>query len=292
MNEVKRTFVIGEEWLYYKIYAGPKTCERIILETIGPITRIFMDDKSIEKWFFIRYSDPDYHLRVRFKCTKLEDTFGLIRELSRSMSTMVNEDLIHRIQIDTYHREIERYGKDTIHLFEQLFFFDSQMVIQFFSNSPNIEIHDDRWLFGAKSINCILQLFGYSLKEKLSFTKGVLRSFGEEFRFDKRFKKQLRNKYQRNRLILEEFLTFQEEQNNRNRSFRNIIDIYSQDADNIILSITSITDASLLDSRIQSYLHMFLNRLFRSKNRLQEFVLYFMMERHYQALNGKYKSKL
>lgn len=68
-NKTQKTFTIGSEWMYYKIYCGVKTADDIMLKVIQPICKQLLQEQSIDKWFFIRYSDPDAHLRVRFHLT-------------------------------------------------------------------------------------------------------------------------------------------------------------------------------------------------------------------------------
>ncbi len=58
----KRSFIPGSEWIYYKIYCGVKTADKILTETIKPLVEQLKMLNLIEKWFFIRYSDPDTHI--------------------------------------------------------------------------------------------------------------------------------------------------------------------------------------------------------------------------------------
>ena len=71
MTQVKRSFIIGSEWVYYKIYTGPKTADSILVDFIKPIVDQLLKDGIIKMWFFIRYADPEFHLRVRFQITNL-----------------------------------------------------------------------------------------------------------------------------------------------------------------------------------------------------------------------------
>jgi hypothetical protein len=36
-NEIQRTFILGDRWLYYKIYTGPKTCDAVLTEIIKAV---------------------------------------------------------------------------------------------------------------------------------------------------------------------------------------------------------------------------------------------------------------
>lgn len=39
---LKRTFFIGDEWLYYKVYCGVKTADIILAEVVKPLTEEFI----------------------------------------------------------------------------------------------------------------------------------------------------------------------------------------------------------------------------------------------------------
>ncbi|HBX51207.1 MAG: hypothetical protein A2275_06955 [Bacteroidetes bacterium RIFOXYA12_FULL_35_11] len=63
--QTSRYFIPGSEWLYYKIYCGPKTADTIIENVFLPVSSKLFENSLIKKWFFIRYSDSDLHLRFR-----------------------------------------------------------------------------------------------------------------------------------------------------------------------------------------------------------------------------------
>jgi len=286
MKEVQRTFIVGGEWIYYKIYAGPKTCEQILSKIIRPVSKKLIEEKLCDKWFFIRYNDPEYHLRVRYHSNKLDAFHSIIKNLHTPLNSFIQNDLVHKIQLDTYNRELERYGSKNIELFEELFFFDSEMVLNYLLHSSEIEKEEDRWVFGAMAVNSILELFGYNFDAKLLLTEELMTSFGKEFNVDKNFKKELKEKYSNNKELLQEYLLHSEEVNNKKKALNILLKDYSKNAKNIVDAITKDSNNTELENQIKSYLHMFLNRLFRSKNRLQEFVLYFMLYRHYLAMKN------
>ena len=50
---MKRKFIIGDEWIYFKIYTGLKTADKILIETISPLVQHLFENKRIDKFFFI-----------------------------------------------------------------------------------------------------------------------------------------------------------------------------------------------------------------------------------------------
>ncbi len=150
---IQRTFIPGENWLYFKIYSGPKTADTILAEDIKPLVEKMSSVNIINKWFFIRYSDPKLHIRVRFYLSKTDYLNHVISLMNSSMKPYVQNNLIWKIQLDTYEREIERYGENTIDLIENLFCYDSNMHLDLLSSLYGDEGETTRWLFGLKAID-------------------------------------------------------------------------------------------------------------------------------------------
>src|SRR5690606_10165396 len=65
-STIKRTFQPGSEWAYIKIYSGVMECERLLRDQIPRLITDIKKAGIMEKWFFIRYHDPDPHIRLRF----------------------------------------------------------------------------------------------------------------------------------------------------------------------------------------------------------------------------------
>jgi len=150
---MKRSFILGDEWLYYKLYCGKRTAELILVDCIKPLTESLVVDGLIDQWFFIRYADPKPHIRIRFHCSQISKLGTIIDTIHKSIATYVENDLIWKVQTDTYNREIERYGELTMIGSEDMFFYDSSTSI----NALNlIEDEELLFLFVLKSIDALL----------------------------------------------------------------------------------------------------------------------------------------
>ncbi len=293
MSNTKRSFIIGSEWLYYKIYTGPKTSDLVLTNIIKPVAETLLKNKSIDKWFFIRYSDPKPHIRVRFHYTNPTSVAEIINTLYEPIKEYIEEDLVWKVQIDTYQREIERYGVKTIEQSEALFFYDSRMIIDFLDMVEGDEGEELRWLFGIRAIDTLLSDFGYDDDRKLTLLEGLKMGFGAEFGMNKFLKKQLDKKFRDEKDKINEFLVFERKDNSDYAPILDILDQKSDDSKTAVKSILSIANAYEIDSLMGSYIHMLMNRLFRSKNRLHEMVLYDLLYRTYKVAWGirKFKQK-
>jgi hypothetical protein len=62
---VVRRFPPGSEWLYAKLYTGAATADQVLRQVVRPVTEAALRCGAADGWFFIRYGDPDWHLRLR-----------------------------------------------------------------------------------------------------------------------------------------------------------------------------------------------------------------------------------
>lgn len=80
-----RDFYPGDEWVFFKLYGGIAICDKILFTHVLPLTNFLESEGTIDKWFFIRYSDPEFHLRIRLhtKDRKKFDLYGWISLMSQ-----------------------------------------------------------------------------------------------------------------------------------------------------------------------------------------------------------------
>jgi len=283
---MKRTFIVGEEWLYYKLYCGDRTADIVLTEAIKPLTERLLDAGLISQWFFIRYSDPKNHLRIRFHCTDTAKIGIIIEAISDVLDYYVRCDLIWKVQIDTYQRELERYGEETILEAEQLFFHDSVTCVGALNL---IEEEELLFLFVLKSIDYLLIDFNFDIKEKINFVKKNKMLFQEEFKADKNLKKQLYKKYDTLQVQVEIFLS--ETLDSKFAPLQNLLDLKSKQnrpLKNIILKHPANGNLQpSLTKLLSSYIHMMVNRVFRDKQRLHELLCYDFLSRYYQGIEAK-----
>lgn len=295
INLVKRTFQPGSEWHYIKIYCGVKTADKVLTEILMPIIENLVEEAIIAKWFFIRYADPDHHIRIRFSGV---GTFyaEVTERLNKALAPYLQNHLIWKIQTDTYTRELERYGAENTENSETLFFYDSMATVQILSLLEGDEGDTLRWQFALKGVDEFLNSFDLSLSEKKELMAIISSNFSKEFNADNsETKKQLGSKYRDIRSKVD--LAMQTELNEEHE-FYPIWKIFRGRSENLagcIAHINQLYESNKLSVHksdlIASYLHMFLNRFLRSKQRLQEMVIYDMLHQHYKSLLARQSVK-
>lgn len=279
---MKRKFIIGDEWIYFKIYTGIKTADKILIETIDPLSHLLFNKKIIDKFFFIRYYDPEFHLRIRFKI--LDNKIGdLITIFNNSVKNLFDEGLIWKIQIDTYNRELERYGSHLIENAESIFTIDSISTIK----ALNFIKEDDnlRWLWGLASLDSYLNLFEYTLEDKILFIKLMKDFFSKEININHNLNRQLSLKYRNHKKEIENIL----DSNKLPNELKRILDLRTKKIISDVAIIKSNLSKIDYDNVVGSYLHMTINRLFRSKNRENEFAIYCMLSYYLESIKARLK---
>ena len=261
IENVQRTFVIGDKWLYYKIYCGVKTTDTLLLEVIKPLTEQLIEEKIIDKWFFIRYSDPEPHVRFRVQCIDIKNIGAVIKKMKNLLQPYMNSNQVWDVALATYKRELERYGTNTIEDAELFFYYDSLMMLQIIKNSKDDET---RFLTLFKWLEKILLLFKFEDMGLLSFLERMQEQFKEEFSVDKRVRKELSNTYRKLAPAL-----FDKEDTNAPRIYNP-----TETVERFLMLKKEQKLEVSLDNVVASFIHMSVNRCFRSKQRLYEMMLY------------------
>ncbi len=284
---MQRTFIIGDKWLYLKLYTGLKTADAIIAELIGSLSNSLIAQGLADKWFFLRYNDPQFHLRWRISITDPEKIGTIITRVNKAIVPYLDNDMIYKVQAETYKREIERYGSNSIGIMEQLFWHNSMLVCNYLSQTKDSEDEKNRWLFSMRAIDSFLNLFNYELDQKLRLLTIMANSYGKEFNIDSALISQLSDRYRANKKDIFNFMSLTFDDANAYEALLKVqhqFNIRSTKGVNEILKLENDKQLAVsVDNLLISYIHMFMNRLFRSKQRLHEMVIYGFLFRYYRS---------
>ena len=282
---IVRSFSIGSEWLYYKLYCGVKSADKLLIEVIQPFVNKLLEEKLIDKWFFIRYADPDAHLRVRFHIPKEENLGKVIRLFGNQIDFYHKSKVIWKVQADTYQREVERYGANTMELSEDMFYFNSAYIAEILGYLyKNRSGENLRWMLGIVSIDRLLGCFNYSIDKRKKFTETLKENFFNEFGAGRSLKRQLDKKY---RIYDTKVNKMLETGETLDPTLKQIILKNVNRISPIVEQIFEIKKRNKLeistDELLSSYIHMMINRLIGSDQRLHEMVIYDFLWRQYRS---------
>lgn len=160
----------GSDWLFMKLYAGPDLHESLLTGPVRSLVEEVCVRHLADDWFFIRYQDPDPHIRLRFQGDPDVLTSQLLPALSVWSSKLISDGSCLKITFDTYDREIERYGgQEGVEVAEALFGADSRAVIQLLALLHQQQGGIDRTLLAVLSADRLLAALGLSPAERLAW---------------------------------------------------------------------------------------------------------------------------
>jgi lantibiotic biosynthesis protein len=166
-------FSPGGEWLYAKIYASPRNLDRILVEAVAPAIRALKQTNLAKHWFFIRYWDPQPHLRVRLHGPPQRMRSEAWRNLEQALRPYLDRGDIRTVQLDTYERETERYGgPEAIQAAEQFFTADSDLAVSLLELDPG-RAADKREQLAVASISFMLNDFGFAMSDRVAWSRTV-----------------------------------------------------------------------------------------------------------------------
>ena len=285
-DQSKRTYILGSEWLYFKIYTGTKTADTILIQSLYSWVNELLYNNIIDKWFFIRYYDPDFHIRLRVHLTACRDFSTIFNNFLKTIEQYVDSGQIWNIQCDTYQQELERYGVNTMSIIEDYFCIDSNAIIHLLQGLVRNNIEKQRWNLSLILIDSFLSAFSFDVIQRKKLLDTMSENFKKEFGMtNHNMKQQLDNKFRINRAAIVEVMQWSN--NTVLTGYLEIVKIRQEAirliAENLIcLERTNELQISL-NSLLISMIHMTMNRLFRSKNRLHELVIYDFLSRYYTS---------
>lgn len=241
-----KSYPPGSEWLYFKLYMGPKAADKLLREKIRPFVQLLKEKGLIQRWFFIRYQDPGFHLRLRFYHGSNRHFYTTITEL---FYTSFGEELttgsLHELQIAHYQPEYHRYPD--MEEAEALFMQDSERILK------RLESDTELYRLETSLTDIHVYLSSLTLQEKVSFCQTHRDAFLQEFGTTLKTK---------------------------------LNALYREHIDWIKDTLNAAPPEKFIPSKpesLASYIHMHVNRNFISEARKYEMLLYHFLYRYYES---------
>lgn len=289
---VRRRFAPGSEWLYAKLYTGNATADQILTEAVAPLVG------DVPAWFFLRYGDPHWHVRLRVHGEPAWLYGELMPRLAAQTGAMLDDGRMWKLQLDTYEREVERYGGATgVALAERLFAADSACVLDILGMLAGDAGMDARWRLALRGIDQLLDDLGLPLAGRLALMRRIRDGFAREHRVDAAvgFQRGLGDKYRKERAALDALLDRSLDADSDLAPGLERLAQRSAASAPIIAELRAAEQQGALTLPIvelaPSYIHMHVNRLIRSAQRAHELVLYDLLARLYEGRLARGRGK-
>ncbi|MGN8072134.1 lantibiotic dehydratase [Mucilaginibacter sp. SG564] len=279
-KKIKREFAPGSEWLYFKIYCSPQVADHLLCDEILPLITT-IEKREVSSWFFIRYQESGYHLRLRLKVNPA-DVGPVMIKLNDQLNASLQAHEIKKLQTDTYAREIERYGADIIELIEDFFCDSSKLIIHFIKARMPFYSHHSLAIINMDEL---LALFMPSIVDQISFLELVSDSFYQEFSGTKALKVDLDLKYRELKNEIQSrlhdpycFKTLKLDKHHHD---------FLQQA-NLLAKKAARFGAERKIALLADMIHMHFNRLFTEDEREQEYIVYHCMLKYKLSVKARF----
>jgi thiopeptide-type bacteriocin biosynthesis protein len=282
-----RRFPPGSEWLYVKLFTGTATADQVLRRAARAVASS-LEAGGADRWFFIRYGDPDWHLRLRVHGAPdrlLHETLPL---LHRVMAPLLEAGQLWRLQLDTYEREVERYGGGAgMLLAERVFHADSDAVVAIAGQLTGDAGAELLWRVALRGIDLLFDDLGLTLEQKRAIAGRARHGYGSELGADRDFQHEVSRRYRIERASVEALLDPHRDPPAELAASLRVLHQRSMALAPVAAELRALTDAGRLSVDIpelaMSLAHMHVNRMLRSAQRAQELVLYELLGRAYSS---------
>lgn len=270
-------------WMFFKLYGCSKRKNELISLLYEKLDFIM---PQLQKYFFINYGDPEYHIRLRLHL-KEDSMSAIFSNISAWFETLKAEGLISKVTIDSYQRETVRYGgPELIEAAEEFFFHNSRFVMKLMHMQRYNKLHMNVEVIGILFFISVLKAFDLADKDKQSFLFSMANQYDyrKEFQDNKKeFMKAVDSSYLTNIILNEsdeKIYKLMSESFEKIKNYANAV--YKFDSEG------KLTNS--IQSIMQSIIHMFCNRFIADNS--WEYKIYALTRHSFYASQGFSKSKL
>jgi len=287
-HRIARRFPPGSEWIYARLYTGTASADMVLSEAVRPLVAEAVRSGAADRWFFIRYSDPDWHIRLRLHGNHRKLVSDVLPAMHELLQPLVKDGLVWRVQLDTYEREVERYGgAEGIELAERIFHADSEACLAVLAQLEGEDGAEARWRLTLRGIDMLLSDLGLDLEARRTLAARARKSLGEEFRSGKSLAIQMGAKFRKERGELERLL---EPAIHEEHPLAPAIEPFRERSTWLapqVEELRSLQSTGRLSVPLTDFaascVHLHVNRMLRSAHRAHELVLYDFLERLYES---------
>lgn len=255
----------GGKWLYFEIYMHSIRANAFLTKTLPHFLRKFT--QQITNWFFIRYNIPSFHIRLRLKTRDNVNLSELINVFYDHLNKDIKTGIISDVQIKPYVRETERYSVDHIERVEKYFEFDSNRAIKLLS----LQYEDPALYFiTIQFLKDVLNQLNLTPQDQLAYAKDIANHFVKEMHIDVQGFKRINEAYKHFQI------------NYTVKTTKVLERSHLVTIDQAIKLLNKIEQGKRMNL-LMDIIHMHINRLFISNQRIHELIIYQGLQKHLQA---------
>ncbi len=185
-----QVFYPGSSWLFLKLYYGgglgshAETRQFIDDDLLGrfvaPLITELEKAGRLAGFHFVRYADPEAHLRLRLQ-PKEGTALALLEQIRERLDAQARAGAFARWEVATYERETDRYGgPELITNAERFFTSDSRLCLRMLAayHKDSIEQETDlQMLLPIRTLNTLYRAFDFDLAARLDCLSKLRRAY-------------------------------------------------------------------------------------------------------------------
>ncbi len=294
-STISRVLPPGSDWLFTRVYVTPAMAEKVLNQVMPDVLGWARSTGELKRWFFIRYDDQGHHVRLRFQGAPAWLREQLFPRLETALKPWVESKIVSRVTLDTYRREVERYGGDEGMLLCEAWFEagseETLTLTQLLPKDSDLEARSWAALIGVNRImSLLLDTDEVRIKALESWRSSIFRENGGGSALETSLSKVGRT----HRALVAQLVSGEEWP----ASLAEVAPTLKGQ-----LAILSPLAASLkkLDAEKRlagslgqvggALMHMHVNRLLRALQRRQEMVIYDLLMRHLKSQQGRTRAR-
>ncbi|MFG2978257.1 lantibiotic dehydratase [Streptomyces sp. NPDC048331] len=161
----------GSDWLYLKLYCSLWQQDEVIAGPLKAFGEFATHSGLCDGWYFVRYADPEPHLRVRFHGKPSALIGPLLEQVCAWAEDLSAGGICTRFSFETYEREVERYGGEAgMRAAEAIFTAESPLVGEMLQASKEGLITASMPDLAVISIDDLLDCLGVDPEERARFS--------------------------------------------------------------------------------------------------------------------------
>lgn len=264
-------------WHYMKLYGGEDYLEGLAAGDLATILRQAHQQGLVKRWFFIRYRDPEFHIRLRLE-GEGQDFNNFVHALQHNLlEPLLRKHELSGYKNDNYLPEYSRYGgRKVMQHVEDIFFNDSVYCLAMIRKARELQSDELVWKAAISGVLDYMKSFRLSPQQVRRFIAEQRRAFLSEMQIEKTQFDALGTLYKKHRRYLETIVSGPENaaphiaqaleaRRSANTGPCDAI-MAAIPGDNILIVLSSIV-------------HMQANRIFTGNSRPQEFIVWDFLDR-------------
>ncbi|MEU3724443.1 lantibiotic dehydratase [Streptomyces sp. NPDC031705] len=160
----------GSDWLYLKLYGNQGLQNEIISGPLRSFGEFVMTAGLSDGWFFVRYADPEDHLRIRYHGDPAMLLGPLLGQACSWAADLLHDSMCTRFSFETYEPEVDRYGgEEGIRAAEMVFMAESPITASMLHATNEGQLSTDLLTLAVISVDDLLESISMTGDQRREF---------------------------------------------------------------------------------------------------------------------------